>query len=84
MARRAFKKLKRGDVVNLEIGIPTLVADLIKPQDGIILHTENGMLGVGPAPDGDGGAMDFPVNAGKIPVAALKAAAILIAQIRLR
>ena len=72
MARRAFKELEYGDVVNLGIGIPTLVADLIKPEDGIILHTENGMLGVGPEPDGDGGAMDFPVNAGKVPVTALK------------
>jgi len=59
-----------GDVVNLGIGIPTLVADLITPDHGIILHSENGMLGVGPAPT-EGGAMDFPVNAGKIPVTAL-------------
>jgi 3-oxoacid CoA-transferase len=72
MARRAFAELKKGDVVNLGIGIPTLVADLIQPEDGIILHTENGMLGVGPAPTDGGGAMDYPVNAGKIPVTALK------------
>jgi len=71
MARRAFAELKKGDVVNLGIGIPTLVADLIKPEDGIILHTENGMLGVGPEPEGDAGAMNFPVNAGKVPVTAL-------------
>lgn len=70
MVRRALAELKRGDVVNLGIGIPTLVADLITPEHGIILHTENGMLGVGPAPQ-DGGAMDYPVNAGKIPVTAL-------------
>jgi 3-oxoacid CoA-transferase len=70
MARRALKELKRGDVVNLGVGIPTLVADLMSPDDGIILHTENGMLGVGPAPEA-GGAMDYPVNAGKIPVTAL-------------
>jgi 3-oxoacid CoA-transferase len=70
MARRALAELKRGDVVNLGIGIPTLVADLITPEHGIILHTENGMLGVGPAPE-RGGALDFPVNAGKIPVTAL-------------
>jgi 3-oxoacid CoA-transferase len=57
MARRALAELRRGDVVNLGIGIPTLVADLIGPDDGIILHTENGMLGVGPAP-ASGGAMD--------------------------
>lgn len=70
MAKRALQELKKGDVVNLGVGIPTLVADLITPQHGIILHTENGMLGVGPAPH-SGGAMDYPVNAGKIPVTAL-------------
>jgi 3-oxoacid CoA-transferase len=70
MARRAFAELKKGNIVNLGIGIPTLIADLIKPDHGIILHTENGMLGVGPSPK-DGGAMDYPVNAGKIAVTAL-------------
>ncbi len=70
MARRALAELKPGDVVNLGIGIPTLVADLITLEHGIILHTENGMLGVGPTPE-KGGAMDYPVNAGKIPVTAL-------------
>lgn len=71
MAKRALKELKKGDVVNLGIGIPTLVADLISEEDGIILHTENGMLGVGPAPTDGGGAMDYPVNAGKVPITAL-------------
>ncbi len=71
MAKRALQELKKGDVVNLGIGIPTLVADLITEDDGIILHTENGMLGVGPVPTDGGGAMDYPVNAGKIPVTAL-------------
>ncbi len=70
IARRAFAELRAGDVVNLGIGIPTLIADLIAPEQGIILHTENGMLGVGPAP-ASGGAMDYPVNAGKMPVTAL-------------
>jgi 3-oxoacid CoA-transferase len=55
MARRALAELESGDVVNLGIGIPTLVADLITPEHGIVLHTENGMLG----------------NAGKVPVTAL-------------
>lgn len=71
IAKRAFAELKKGDVVNLGIGIPTLVADLITPGDGIILHTENGMLGVGPVPEDDAGAMHYPVNAGKVPVTAL-------------
>ncbi|HUF40267.1 MAG TPA: 3-oxoacid CoA-transferase [Anaerolineales bacterium] len=70
IARRALRELVRGQVVNLGVGIPTLVADLIAPDDGIILHTENGMLGVGPSP-AEGSALDYPVNAGKIPVTAL-------------
>ncbi len=73
MAKRALQELHAGDVVNLGIGIPTLVADFITPEHGIMLHTENGMLGVGPSPQ-DGGALDYPVNAGKIPVTALPGA----------
>jgi 3-oxoacid CoA-transferase len=70
IARRALAELHPGDVVNLGIGIPTLIADLIDPEAGIIIQTENGMLGVGPSPAA-GGALDYPVNAGKIPVTAL-------------
>jgi len=70
MARRALAELSPGDVVNLGVGIPTLVADLITPEHGIQLQSENGMIGVGPSPD-DGGALDYPVNAGKVPVTAL-------------
>ena len=70
LARRALAELEPGDIVNLGVGIPTLVADLITPAHGIILHSENGMLGVGPAPE-RGGAMEYPVNASKIPVTAV-------------
>ncbi|MEM1261687.1 MAG: 3-oxoacid CoA-transferase [Pseudomonadota bacterium] len=73
MAREALAEISPGDIVNLGVGIPTLVADLIAPGDGIILHTENGLLGVGPEP-ASGGALDYPVNAGKIPVTALPGA----------
>lgn len=71
MAKRALQELERGQVVNLGIGIPTLISDLITEAHGIILHTENGMLGVGPVPADGGGALNYPVNAGKIPVTAL-------------
>jgi 3-oxoacid CoA-transferase len=70
IAERALKELSPGDIVNLGVGIPTLVADLITPQHSVTLHTENGMLGVGPSPE-EGGALEYPVNAGKIPVTAL-------------
>ncbi len=70
IARRALRELAPGNIVNLGVGIPTLIADLITPAHGVILHSENGMLGVGPSP-AEGGAMDYPVNAGKIPVTAL-------------
>ncbi|MEL7184893.1 MAG: 3-oxoacid CoA-transferase [Pseudomonadota bacterium] len=73
MAKAALSEIFPGDIVNLGIGIPTLVADFIGPDDGIILHSENGLLGVGPEPE-SGGAMDYPVNAGKIPVTALPGA----------
>lgn len=73
MARAALDELRPGDVVNLGVGIPTLVADLITPELGINLHTENGLLGVGPEPT-EGGALDYPVNASKIPVTALPGA----------
>ncbi|MEO1036013.1 MAG: 3-oxoacid CoA-transferase subunit B [Pseudomonadota bacterium] len=73
MARAALAEISSGDIVNLGIGIPTLVADLIGPDDGIVLHTENGLLGVGPEPP-SGGALDYPVNAGKVPVTALPGA----------
>lgn len=70
LASAALDELLPGEIVNLGVGIPTLVADLITPDHGLILHTENGMLGVGPAPS-SGGAMDYPVNASKIPVTAM-------------
>lgn len=74
IAERALAEFRPGDVVNLGIGIPTLIADRLRPEHGVMLHTENGMLGVGPAPQ-RGGAMEYPVNAGKIPVTALPGSA---------
>ncbi len=70
IAKSAMNELNPGDVVNLGIGIPTLIADLIEPTHEVLLHSENGMLGIGPSPK-EGGAMNYPVNAGKIPVSAI-------------
>jgi 3-oxoadipate CoA-transferase, beta subunit len=59
-----------GSYVNLGIGQPTLVADHLKPDAGVVLHTENGMLGMGAAVTGDDIDDDL-INAGKIPVSEL-------------
>ncbi len=64
MARRAADLLPRGGVVNLGIGIPTLVANHLSDDHAIVLHSENGLLGMGPFPRED--EVDpFVINAGK-------------------
>jgi len=50
IARRVAKELKDGDVVNLGIGLPTLVANYVPSDIEITLQSENGFLGMGPAP----------------------------------
>jgi 3-oxoadipate CoA-transferase beta subunit len=56
-----------GAFVNLGIGLPTRVADFLDPDAGVVLHTENGMLGMGGVAHGDEIDPDL-INAGKIPV----------------
>ncbi|MDF1704927.1 MAG: 3-oxoadipate CoA-transferase [Aeromicrobium sp.] len=61
------RDIPAGSYVNLGIGQPTLVADHLDPDSGVVLHTENGMLGMGRAAVGDEIDPDL-TNAGKVPV----------------
>ena len=70
MAARVARDFSEGDYVNLGIGLPTLVANHLPKDREIILHTENGMLGMGPAPEKGREDVDL-VNAGKQPVTQL-------------
>ena len=75
IARRAAQDLPEGAYVNLGIGLPTLVADHRPADREIIFHSENGLLGVGPAPAPDRADPEL-INAGKAPVSLLPGAAI--------
>ncbi|MGG5811551.1 3-oxoacid CoA-transferase subunit B [Falsiroseomonas sp. CW058] len=67
MAARVAQDIPEGWFVNLGIGIPTMVADHVPPEREVILHSENGILGMGPAPAPDK-VNAWLVNAGKQPV----------------
>ena len=70
MAQRVARDIPDGAVVNLGIGLPTMVANHLPEGREIILHSENGVIGVGPAPAA--GQEDYDlINAGKQPVTLL-------------
>jgi 3-oxoacid CoA-transferase subunit B len=73
IAQRIALEVKAGFCVNLGIGIPTLVANYIAPEMGVMLQSENGLLGMGPFPYMDGVDADL-INAGKQTVTAVPGA----------
>jgi 3-oxoadipate CoA-transferase beta subunit len=73
MAARIAQDMPSGAYVNLGIGLPTMVANHLPSDREIILHTENGLLGMGPAPEAGAEDADL-INAGKQPVTALPGA----------
>jgi 3-oxoadipate CoA-transferase beta subunit len=70
MAALVARDIPEGAIVNLGIGLPTLVANHLPPDREIILHSENGLLGMGPAPAKGHEDPDL-INAGKQPVTIL-------------
>ena len=73
MAARVARDMPSGAYVNLGIGLPTMVANHLPADREIILHTENGLLGMGPAPAPGAEDPDL-INAGKQPVTAVPGA----------
>ena len=74
MAARVARDIPEGAYVNLGIGLPTLVANHLPPEREIFLQSENGLLGMGPAP-APGEEDEDLINAGKQPVTLLKGGA---------
>ena len=73
LAAAVAAAIPQGSYVNLGIGQPTTVADFLTPESGVVLHTENGMLNMGPAARPEQIDLDL-INAGKIPVTELPGA----------
>src|ERR1700746_492869 len=73
IARRIARELRAGMLVNLGIGIPTLVANYLQPGVNVFFQSENGLIGTGPIPE-EGMAHPTLTDAGGRPVTALPGA----------
>src|SRR6187200_1253286 len=73
IARRVAQELHSGDLVNLGIGIPTLVANFVPPGLNVFFQSENGLIGTGPIPE-QGMAHPLLTDAGGRPISALPGA----------
>lgn len=76
IARRCARELYSGEVVNLGLGVPTLVANYLPADAGIVFHTENGAFGFGPRPGYFQADSDL-TNAGTEPITLLPGAALM-------
>jgi len=73
IARRALEELPAGSIVNLGVGLPTMIATLPEARDRVFIHSENGILGAGPRPE-EGAVDPTLVDAGKRPITANRGA----------
>jgi acetate CoA/acetoacetate CoA-transferase beta subunit len=76
IAKRVAQELRDGDVVNLGIGLPTLVSNYVPDNVHIILHSENGIVGTGPKPDAKD-ATPYIVDAGGNPASVMPGGAFI-------
>ncbi|OLO28658.1 succinyl-CoA--3-ketoacid-CoA transferase [Alkalihalophilus pseudofirmus] len=74
IAKRVAQELKNGQIVNLGVGIPTLIPDYLDEKE-VFLHSENGVLGIGPTPPEDEIDMDL-ISASKKPITMKKGASL--------
>ena len=74
IAKRVADFFEPGDLGNLGIGLPTLVANFLPPEKNVMLHSENGFIGIGPFPEPGQEDKDI-VNAGGVAVTLLPGAA---------